>query len=86
MPKNTRRDTHKTRKLFLPNWKHRKKPILLNRDPLKKRKQTIRRYVSSKSHSAENPKECSMLAKPLVSLRASRKQMRKKSQSRQHWP
>ena len=38
-PKNTRKDTHKSRKPFFPNWKQQKK--LLNGKPLKNRKLRI---------------------------------------------
>ena len=52
MPKNTRRDTHKTRKSHLPQLET-KKPIFLNQ----KLEKNFSKNVSGKLHSAENPKE-----------------------------
>ena len=71
--KNTRRDTHISRKSFFPNWKQ-QKPIILNQKPFKKQKieETFFEIkflmkVSGKLHNAENLEMSFMLVKRFVS-------------------
>ena len=81
--KNTRRDTQKTRGPFLPNWKQQKTHLSRPKSiqKTKKNQKNFSMKVSGKSHSAENPKKSSMLAKHFVSSEnwLRRKQFRKKS-------
>ena len=70
VPKKTRRDMHKARKLLFPNWKHlaqTKTSKKLNNG--KKLRTFSSKNVSGKSHSAENPKESPMLAKLSISCK-----------------
>ena len=72
-PKNTRKDTHKSRKPIFPNWKQ-QKTHLSQRKKKQKIEKKIRNFpklfltkVSGKSHSAENVEESFTLAKRFVS-------------------
>ena len=76
--KNNRRDTHKSRKPFFPNWKQ-QKAIFLNGKPFKKQKLEEKNFrnfskiflmkISGKSLSAENLEESFTLAKRFVSCK-----------------
>ena len=74
-PKNTRRDTHESRKPFFPNWKQQKTHLSQTETFKKKQKnkgknrifrKKFLKKVSGKSHSAENLEQSFMLAKRFI--------------------
>ena len=72
--KNTRRDTHKCRKPFFPNWKQQKTHLSQPETFLKNTKRrkksnfskSFLKKVRGKSHSAENLEQSFMLAKRFI--------------------